>query len=174
MSVVPLPPGVPGIRALLTAFPETARPLLELAQAVLRGPSSLSEAERELLAVAVSAANGCAYCTRSHGAAARVLWGVRAAWVDAVIAGGLPPDDKLASLVSLARELAASVHGASPEAVARARDAGASDRDLHDTVLVAAAFSLYNRYVDGLGAPEPADAQAYAAIGERLARSGYR
>lgn len=175
MSLIPLPPDQTGIRAPLSAYPETAGALLGLAQAALRGPSSLETGERELLATAVSVENQCWFCARSHGEAARVLLGPNGPWVDAVLEGrdpnGMPP--KLTALVALARSLARSCQGASPDLEARCRAAGATDRDLHDTVLVAAAFSLFNRYVDGLGAPEP-DRAAYGPMGERLARSGYR
>lgn len=173
MALVPLPSHIPGIRGPLSVYPDTAPALLGLAQAVLRGPSSLSEAERELLATAVSAENQCWFCARSHGAAARVLLDDRAPWVDAVLAHQEPPaPERLRALIVLARALARSVHGATPELEARCREAGATDRDLHDTVLVAAAFSLFNRYVDGLGAHEPTP-EGYLAMGERLARSGY-
>lgn len=173
MSIVPLPPGIPGIRAPLAAYPDTAGPLMALAQSVLRGPSSLTQGDRELLAVAVSAENRCVFCSLSHAATARVLLGEQAEWVDAVLAGGLPGNPKLAALIALARSVARSVQGANEELVAAARLVGASDRDLHDTILVAAAFSLYNRYVDGLGAPVPEDEASYALMGDRLARSGY-
>jgi uncharacterized peroxidase-related enzyme len=146
---------------------------MALAQAVLRGPSSLTEGERELLAAAVSAENHCEFCAQSHGATARVLLGPQAPWVDEVLSGGLPDDPKLAALTVVARETARSVQGADEAVVAAARLAGATDRDLHDAVLVAAAFSLYNRYVDGLGAPMPPDLGAYAPMGAHLARSGY-
>jgi uncharacterized peroxidase-related enzyme len=176
VALVALPAGIPGIRAPLTAYPDTAGPILAVAQAALRGPSSLSEAERELLATAVSVENQCWFCARSHGAAARVLLGSDAAWVDDVLDGRTPAGvpAKLAALVDLARAVARSCHGATPDVEAACRRAGATDRDLHDTVLVAAAFSLFNRYVDGLGAPEPSDPAAYVPMGERLARSGYR
>lgn len=174
MSVIPLPPGIPGIRALLTAYPDTAGPLMALAQALLRGPSPLPQGHRELLATAVSEVNGCAYCSQSHGAAARVLLGDQSAWVDAVLAGGLPGDPKLAALVAVARQTALSVAGASPESLAQAREAGSTDREIHDTVLIAAAFCLYNRYVDGLGTSVPADPADYAVMGGRLAHAGYQ
>ena len=176
MGLVTLPPGISGIRAPLTAYPDTSGPLLALAQAVLRGSSSLSEGERELLATAVSVENGCWFCARSHGSAARVLLGPDAGWIDAVLDGKTPPGlpAKLASLTDLARAVARSCHGATADLEAVCRRAGASDRDLHDTVLVAGAFSLFNRYVDGLGAPEPVDPAEYGPMGERLARAGYR
>jgi len=174
MSLIPIPPEIPGIRGLLHAYPETAGPLMALAQVLLRGPSTLAEGERELLAVAVSVENRCAFCSKSHAAAARVLLGPQASWVDAVLSGSPPLDlpERLSALLVLARSVARSGHETDAKAAAQARAAGASDRELHDTVLIAAAFSLFNRYVDGLGAFEPEEA-GYAAMGERLARFGY-
>jgi len=174
-SPLPLPPGIPGIRALLTAFPDTAGPLLGLAQAVLRGPSPLTPAERELLATAVSAANDCAFCARSHGAAARALLGDQGPWIDTILAGSIPKSlpPRLAALTALAVQTARSGHAVGPEDFARARAAGATDREIHDAVLVASTFSLYNRYVTTLGAPEPEDPSTYGPMGDRLARTGY-
>ena len=174
MANIALPAGVPGIRGPLTAYPETSAPLLALAQSVLRGNSPLSPAEREMLAVAVSVENGCLFCSRSHAAAARILFGPRSAWIDKILAGTTPEDvgEKLAALLSLARSVARSGHYAN-EPIVKARKAGASDREIHDTVLVAATFSLYNRYVDGLGAPEPENPKDYVAMGERLVSTGY-
>ena len=127
-----------------------------------------------MLAVAVSVENGCLFCSRSHAAAARKLLGPRAAWIDKVLAGTTPDDvgEKLTTLLSLARSVARSGHNAA-EPIVQAKKAGASDREIHDTVLVAATFSLYNRYVDGLGAPEPAKLEDYVAMGERLVNTGY-
>ena len=159
----------------MAAYPETATPLLALAQAVLRGPSPLSEGERELLAVAVSVQNDCAFCSKSHAAAARILLGPRAHWIDAILARELPDDfpPKLEALLGLALSVGRSGHEVDSEIVTAARTAGATDKEIHDAVLVAATFSLYNRYVDGLGAPEPADSAAYASMGQRLVRNGY-
>jgi hypothetical protein len=57
--------------------------------------------------------------------------------------------------------------------VGRARKLGATDREIHDTVLIAAAFCMFNRYVDGLGTWQPIDPQAYREMGQRMARVGY-
>jgi uncharacterized peroxidase-related enzyme len=158
----------------LAAFPDTAGALMGLAQAVLRGPSPLTAAEREFLATAVSAANGCTFCAESHGAAARTLLGPRAPWVDAVLAGRRPEDlpSRLGALTNLAVLTARSGHAPVAGDFAQAREAGASDREIHDAVLVASAFSLFNRYVTALGAPEP-EPSAYGSLGDRLARAGY-
>ena len=59
-------------------------------------------------------------------------------------------------------------------AVDAARELGATDTEVHDTVLIAAAFCMYNRYVDGLATWQPHDESMYAQMGEHLARKGYR
>jgi hypothetical protein len=50
---------------------------------------------------------------------------------------------------------------------------GATDLEIHDTVLIAAAFCMYNRYVDGLATSAPRDPEFYIATGARLAEEGY-
>ncbi len=59
------------------------------------------------------------------------------------------------------------------EDIARAREQGATDKEIHDTVLIAAAFCMYNRYVDGLATSQPADPGAYREMGKMLAHEGY-
>jgi hypothetical protein len=59
------------------------------------------------------------------------------------------------------------------EDVERARQQGATDKEIHDTVLIAAAFCMYNRYVDGLATWQPRDAEVYREIGLRVVNHGY-
>lgn len=175
MPHIDLPPGVPGIRSLALFRPETAKPLYELAQVLLRGPSPLTPAERELIATHVSTRNACGFCASSHAAAARELFGDGRAVVDEVIAGGAPagPSPKLQALLVIAGQVQQSGRAVTAEAVAAARAAGAGDRDIHDTVLIAATFCLFNRYVDGLATLTPDDPAAYAEMGRRLSAHGY-
>jgi uncharacterized peroxidase-related enzyme len=175
MAHIDVPAGVPGIRSLALFRPETAGPLYALAQVLLRGPSPLSPAERELIATHVSARNGCVFCASSHAAAARELFGEGRAVVDAVLAdaasAGLSP--KLQALLTIAGQVQRSGKAVTPETVAAARAQGADDRAIHDTVLIAATFSMFNRYVDGLDTLTPTDPQAYAEMGRRLSTAGY-
>ena len=175
MAHIALTPGVPGIRSLALFRPETAKPLYELAQVLLREPSPLSPAERELIAVHVSTRNGCVFCASSHAAAARELFGERSALVDAVLAQGAPaaPSPKLQALLEIAGRVQQSGRAVTAESVAAARAHGANDREIHDTVLIAATFCLFNRYVDGLDTLTPTDPQEYAAMGKRLSTVGY-
>ena len=175
MPHIAVTPGVPGIRSLALFRPETAGPLYALAQVLLRDPSPLTPAERELIAVHVSTRNGCVFCASSHAAAARELFGEQCAVVDGVIAGGAPAalTPKLQALLVIAGQVQQSGKAVTAESVSAARAAGAGDRDIHDTVLIAATFSMFNRYVDGLATLTPTDPQEYAAMGKRLGTFGY-
>jgi len=175
MAHIAVPAGVPGIRSLALFRPETAKLLYDLAQVLLREPSPLSTAERELIATHVSARNSCVFCASSHAAAARELFGEEREVVDCVLfgeeAGRL--SSKLKALLVIAGQVQQSGRAVTPEAVAAARAEGAVDREIHDTVLIAATFSMFNRYVDGLNTLTPTDPQAYAEMGLRLSTAGY-
>jgi len=175
MAHITLPEGVPGIGGPLRQYPETAQYLLGLAQALLRGPSSLTEAEREVIATYVSSENGCVFCMNSHGAAARSLLGDEAHIVDQVKADfeTAPISEKLKALLVIAGKVQQGGRNVFEAYVARARVAGADDKAIHDTVLIAAAFCMYNRYVDGLATLTPTDPADYERMGAALARHGY-
>ncbi len=167
--------GVPGIRSLALFRPETGKPLYQLAQVLLRDDSPLSPAERELIATHVSSLNNCMFCMKSHAAAARELFGEECKVVDEVIAdsshAGVSP--KMSALLRIAGKVQMGGKNVTPEDVAAARKEGAGDRDIHDTVLIAAAFSMFNRYVDGLASLTPTDPKEYEAMGKRLSTLGY-
>jgi uncharacterized peroxidase-related enzyme len=175
MPHIDLPEGLPGILGPMAFRPETAKPLNELAEALLRGPSTLSSAERELIATFVSAGNDCWFCQSSHGAAAAHHLDGDARLVEAVKRDFRTADvsPKLAALLAIADKVRQSGKRVTEPDVARARAAGAGDVDLHDTVLIASAFCMYNRYVDGLATLAPADPDAYVETGRRLAEDGY-
>lgn len=175
MAHITLPEGVPGIVGPLRQYPETGHYLLGLAEALLRGPSSLTTAEREVIATYVSSQNGCVFCMSSHGAAARCLLGSEAAIVDQVCAGPeqAPISDKMKALLAISGKVQQGGRRVDDADVARARAAGADDKAIHDTVLIAAAFCMYNRYVDGLATLTPSDPAAYERMGIGLARNGY-
>lgn len=166
-------PEVPGIRALLAFRPETAEPLGALANALLHAPNSLSQGDRELIAAYVSHLNSCAFCYRSHGAIAACLMGD--AYVDQAVANPEHPDlsPKMRALLALAGKVQQGGRAVLPEDVARARAEGATDVEIHDTVLIAAAFCMFNRYVDGLGATTPDDPAAYKTRAALTAQQGY-
>lgn len=169
---------LPGIRGLMTYRPETGRILSELAQEMLRGPSPLSPAEREMIAVRVSRGNCCVFCENSHAGAARVLLadeGEDPGVVQRVADHGseAAPDARMAALLKIADFVRVMGRTGMEELVEEAREAGADDIAIHDTVLIASAFCMFNRYVDGLGATTPEPGKVYEEMGEMLAKQGY-
>jgi uncharacterized peroxidase-related enzyme len=175
MPHIALNSDTPGIAGLFQYRPETARPLRELAEVLLRGDGTLTRGERELIAAYVSARNECRFCARSHGAfaAAQLPGGMEI--VDLVCADldGAPVSAKLRALLRIADAVRRDGRAVTPAQVAAARTEGASDREIHDTVLIAAAFSMYNRYVDGLAAITPDDPAAYTHMANRIVDRGY-
>ena len=175
MAHIQLPEGLPGIVGPFSVSPETARPMRELAEVLLRGPNSLTSAERELIAAHVSAQNECRFCALSHGAAAAAHLEVEYEWVRGVQANvaAAPISKKLKALLAIAGKVAQDGKLVTAEDVTRARGLGATEREIHDTVLIAAAFCMYNRYVDGLATWQPEDPRDYREMGERMAHEGY-
>jgi uncharacterized peroxidase-related enzyme len=175
MAHVNLDNQLPGIAGLLAHFEHTTKPLTELAQTLLRGESTLSAGERELIASLVSSRNECTFCMLSHGAAAKHLLDGNAELVRQVREDfrSAPVSDKMKTLLQIASQVQKSGKAVTEADVAAAKKEGATDREIHDTVLIAAAFCMYNRYVDGLGTWQPAEEAAYDDQGEVLATQGY-
>lgn len=165
----------PGIRGLLRFRPETGRPLSELAEVLLRGPGGLPRGERELIAAYVSELNDCQYCAASHSAcaAAQLPGGIGLVEQARRDPASAPLTAKLQALLVIAAAVQRSGLEVTGQQVADARAAGATDLEIHDTVLIAAAFCMFNRYVDGLATTLPSDPAAYAAGAERLVTEGY-
>ncbi|WPU92243.1 peroxidase-related enzyme [Mucilaginibacter sabulilitoris] len=174
MAHINVPEGVPGIRSLVMFRPETGKPLYELAQILLRGESTLSPAERELIAAYVSYRNNCTFCYSSHAAAARCLYEDDKPIVDEVLKDmqQAPISDKLKALLNIAGKVQILGTEVKQTDIDAAKALGATDRELHDTVLIAASFSMFNRYVDGLASLTPTDPEAYVEMGVRMAK-GY-
>jgi uncharacterized peroxidase-related enzyme len=167
---------LPGIRGLMVYRPETAKPLRELAEVLLVADSTLSRGERELIATHVSHRNGCVFCCTSHAAAARVQLPDGERVVAATLAdpATAPVSPKLAALLRIAGKVQTGGRSVTDDDVARAKALGATDREIHDTVLIAAAFCMYNRYVDGLATwHPPVDSPLYDEGGRRVALEGY-
>ena len=176
MSHIALPDtDLPGIRGLMRFDPETAAPLSQLAEVLLRRSEGLSRGERELIATHVSTLNRCTFCATTHAAAARHQLGDDAYLVDEVRADWrrAPVDAKLRAHLAIAERVQRGGRPADDADVREARARGATDAEIHDTVLIAAAFCMYNRYVDGLGTAAPADPAAYDEMGAMLAAGGY-
>jgi uncharacterized peroxidase-related enzyme len=175
MAHIQLPEGLPGIIGPLAFSPDTAKPLLELAETLLRGANTLTPAEREMIAAHVSYRNECDFCQLSHSAAAAAhLKGdydlVEQIKVNPEVA---VVSDKFKSLIAIAGKVQQGGKQVTSEDIARARRQGATDKEIHDAVLIAAAFCMYNRYVDGLATWQPVKREVYRDMGEQLAREGY-
>ena len=174
MPHIPLP-DFPGIRALMTYRPEASKPLNELAEVLLRGPSTLSRGERELIGAFVSSRNDCRYCCSIHAAAAAEQLPGGEEFVSQVTRDLQRAElsEKMKGLLEIAAKVQQGGKNVSAEDVERARNAGATDLEIHDAVLIAAAFCMFNRYVDGLATFTPEDPDFYRARGALLAEYGY-
>ena len=165
----------PGIVGLMTFRPETAAPINELVNILLRGESTLTPGEREMIATHVSWRNDCFFCQTIHGAVAAAQLGhdeklvqtVKTDWASADIS------PKLKTLLNIAGKVQQGGKQVTVEDVTAAREQGATDREIHDTVLIAAVFSMCNRYVDGLGTWAPLDPGIYRARAAEIVEHGY-
>jgi uncharacterized peroxidase-related enzyme len=175
MPHIQTPEGMPGIRGLFAFRPETARPLNELVDVLLRGPNTLTPGERELIATYVSSQNDCYYCQNIHGAVAAAHLNGDEALVLQVKQNFAAADvsPKLKALLGIAGKVQKSGKQVTEADVAAARKEGATDKEIHDTVLIAASFCMFNRYVDGLGTWYPDDAAWYRERGRIVAADGY-
>ncbi len=174
MPHIPLPPGLPGIRGPMAFRPETARPINELVDVLLRGPSTLAPGERELIATYVSSENDCHYCQTIHGAVAAhhldnepLVDDVKCDLEHAHVS------EKMKALLAIAGKVARSGRDVTPPDIERARACGATDLEIHDTILIAATFCMCNRYVDGLGTWAPDDPDFYRERARLVAERGY-
>lgn len=177
MPHIALPEGYPGIRSLFMYNPATAKPLNDLVQTLLHDPSTstLTPGERELIAAYTSGLNQCKYCASTHGAIAKYQLGgnekiVRDVMDDPSRAG---VSDKMKALLKIAANVHRGGKEVSADDIAFAKEHGATDKEIHDTVLIAAAFCMFNRYVDGLATWAPDDPSVYDAIGKQRAKEGY-
>jgi uncharacterized peroxidase-related enzyme len=176
MAHIKLSDGMPGIRGLFVFRPETAKPLCELGDVLLHQPNSLSAADRELVATYVSSQNDCFYCQTSHGAIAAYHLGGDEELVHKVknSPDTAPISDKLKALLAIAGKVQKGGKHVQHEDIDKARKQGATDQEIHDTVLIAAAFCMYNRYVDGLATWAPQDLNGYRERAAAVATGGYQ
>lgn len=175
MTYIPLEQHLPGITGLLEYRKDTAAPIRELTQILLRGPSSLTQGERELIATVVSSRNDCTFCMKAHTAAADLLFGENTTSQKVIMdCDTSPVSDKMKSLLRIAIQVAESGKSVTEESVQNAKKNGATDLELHDTVLIASLFCMYNRYVDGLAAFTPSDSEFYRSLADRIVNNGYQ
>lgn len=173
-NILTLAAGLPGIVALFAFSPETAKPMNELAERLLRDEHpTLSRGERELIASGVSYANNTEFCQRSHAAFAKFNFEKEGheAWT-------LETDHKEGSKQEVIINLALHTAQNNAEAVKHFALEGleknlVTEQEVHDVVLIASAFCMYNRYVSCLDAPVPQEDAAYEAMAERIYNEGY-
>ena len=175
MAHIKLPDDLPGIRGPMAFRPETAKPLNELAEVLLRSENSLTRGEREVIATYVSYLNDCFFCQNAHGGIAQHYLQCDITFIDHLKTN---PDkaeisDKLKALLSIAASVQKGGKHVTLQQIEDAKKIGATDREIHDTVLIAAAFCMFNRYVDGLGTWAPQDRMFYVNRGKMRAEEGY-
>jgi uncharacterized peroxidase-related enzyme len=166
---------LPGIRSLMAFSPQTAAPMGDLANLLLRSNEGLSMADRELIATYVSYLNDCFYCQQSHGAIAvcylqgdnELVEQVKKDYESADIPA------KLKALLAIAGSVQKGGKYVTESQIEAAKKQGATDKDIHDTVLIAALFCMFNRYVDGLASYTPTDLSTYPLRAKQIAERGY-
>lgn len=175
MAHITVPDNLPGILGPMAISPESTKALRELVEVLLRGPNTLTSAEREIIATYVSSQNDCCFCQLSHGAAAAEHLGGNYELIDQIKQnfGAAEISEKLKALLAIAGKVQKGGKHVTEEDMERARQQGATDKEIHDAVLIAAAFCMFNRYVDGLGTWQPTDPKAYREMGKTMAEVGY-
>jgi len=175
MPHIDVDPNLPGIRSLMAFSPETAIPMGKLANLMLRTNEGLSMAEREMIATHVSYLNDCFYCQQSHGAIAVCYLNGDEDLVEQVKKDYLQADisNKMKALLTIAGSVQKGGKHVTEDQIEKAKEEGATDRDIHDTVLIAAMFCMFNRYVDGLASNTPTDLSTYPLRAKQVAEHGY-
>ncbi|MEI9917438.1 MAG: peroxidase-related enzyme [Bacteroidota bacterium] len=176
MPYISLPEGIPGIRGPLSLRPDIAKPLSEFTETLMRGENSLTRGERELIATVVSSLNDCFYCENSHGGVAQHYLQCDMEFIDHVKKDFLSADisDKMKSLLSIAASVQQGGKHVTEAQIEAAKKTGITDREIHDTVLIAAAFCMFNRYVDGLNTWAPKERSFYIDRAKYAAELGYK
>lgn len=166
---------LPGLLGLFAYRPDTARPLLELIQALMEGPSTLSKGERELIGSLASAANDNEFCTQAHGAfaATSLTGGAEAVGKAHENPGATGQTPRVQALIDIALATGQSGQSVTTDLVQQAYHAGATEQEVHDSVLIASTFALFTRYVDGLDTASPSDPSWYDGMACQLSRGGY-
>lgn len=177
MAHIDLGNDLPGIRGLMAFRPETEGALNALAEILLRDENnSLSRGERELIGTYVSYLNDCFFCQNVHGALAGHYLNCTINEIDAIKADfntSADLSEKMKALLTIAGSVQKGGKSVTKEQVDAAKAVGATDTEIHDVVLIAAAFCMFNRYVDGLGTTAPLDRQFYINRAPQRAEDGY-
>ena len=176
MAYINLQNDLPGIRGLMAYSPETGKVLNELAEILLHDDNNtLTRGERELIGAYVSSQNDCFFCQNVHSAMAQHYFECDMQLIDDIKKNyqSTPISDKLKALLSIAGSVQKGGKFVTAEQVEQAKSLGATDKEIHDTVLIAAAFCMFNRYVDGLNTWAPQDMQVYLDRAKLRAEEGY-
>lgn len=176
MAYIDLQNDLPGIRGPMIYRPETGTILNELAEVLLHDENNtLSRGDREMIGAYVSSENDCFFCQHVHGAMAQHYYQCDTPFIDQVKKDFQSADisEKLKSLLTIAGSVRKGGKHVTREQIDNAKSLGATDREIHDTVLIAAAFCMFNRYVDGLNTWAPTDRQIYIDRAPMRAREGY-
>jgi uncharacterized peroxidase-related enzyme len=176
MAYIDLQNDLPGIRGPMIYRPETGKILNDLAEVLLHDENNtLSRGDREMIGAYVSSENDCFFCQNVHGAMAQHYYESNMPFIDSIKKDFQRADisEKLKSLLTIAGSVQTGGKNVTPEQVDQAKKTGATDREIHDTVLIAAAFCMFNRYVDGLNTWAPEDRQVYVDRAAMRARDGY-
>lgn len=175
MAHIPIPEGLPGIRGPLSLRPDVAKPLSAFMEVLMRNENALSRGERELIATYVSHLNNCFFCENAHGAVAQHYLACDIKFIQQVKEDFNTTNlsDKLKALLTITASVQRGGKHVTSTQIEKAKLAGATDVEIHDTVLIAAAFSMFNRYTDGLDTWAPADIDFYLDRAPDIAKKGY-
>jgi uncharacterized peroxidase-related enzyme len=176
MAHIQLPEGLPGIRGPMAFSPRTARPMNELAEILLRDDNNtLTRGERELIGACVSHLNDCFFCQNVHGALAQHYMQCDMQFIDSIKNDfqSTVISEKLKTLLAIAESVQKGGKHVTAAQIDAAKNEGATDKEIHDTVLIAAAFCMFNRYVDGLATWAPDDRNVYVQRAKMRAEEGY-
>ena len=172
MSFLKSPPA-PGLPQVMKRAPDVAEPFYLLCEAIMRGPSSFSPGERELIAAYVSALNDCDYCRSSHTAVAEAF-GIEPGLVDGLMDDfdGTDVPDKLRAALAYVRTLTETPKRLGQADADAFYAAGNDEEALYDVVMVAALFTMANHIIHGFGIPDQAPEHLALAV-ERIHGKGY-
>jgi uncharacterized peroxidase-related enzyme len=176
MAHINLENDLPGIRGPMAFRPETAKQLNELAEILLRDDNNtLTRGERELIGAYVSSLNDCFFCQNVHGALAQHYMQCDMIFIDDIKKDyqSTSISEKLKALLAIAGSVQKGGRYVTSGQIENAKNLGATDREIHDTVLIAAAFCMFNRYVDGLATWAPTDREVYVQRAKMRAEEGY-
>jgi len=172
---ISIPEGLPGIRGPLSLRPDVAKPLSAFMEVLMRDENVLSRGERELIATYVSHLNNCFFCEQAHGGVTQYYLQCSTDFIQKIKSDLSEADisDKLKSLLRIAGSVVKGGKHVTSQQVEEAKSLGATDLEIHDVVLIAAAFCMFNRYTDGLNTWAPAETEFYTARAAQVARDGY-